>query len=426
MKHRLTKFRSLIKENKSLVENFSYLSLLQVLNLILPLLSYPYLIRVLGVSVYGTVIFAQAIVGYFVILIGFGFNISATKDVSVSRGDKAKLSEIVSSVLVIKTALFLISLIILIPILILLNQTNENKELYLLSLWLCVNEIFIPTFYFQGMEKMKYISIISLIVRCMSVASIFIFIHSRNDFLYVPFINLCGAILSGVVAMYIIFFSHNLKFCVPKFDILKCYFKESIPVFLSNVSIQIYVSTNKVLIGFFLGMTEVSYYDFGEKILNILRIPQGILSQTVFPKISFDKDISFVKKIFNYSLGFNFLLFVGLFVFSEFVIKVLGGEQMLPAKWVVIVLGLTLPIVAASNVFGMLVLIPFGYNKLFSKIIVSSSLVFIFQLIVLWGFNLLTIYSLCIITVITEIFVSFEMYYYCKKNNLWTVRSTTI
>ncbi|NGY37417.1 flippase [Flavobacterium sp. XN-5] len=419
MKDRIIKVRNVIKGNKALVENFSYLSLLQVLNLVLPLLSYPYLIRVLGVSVYGTVIFAQAIVGYFVILIGFGFNISATKDVSVHREDKSKLSEIVSSVLIIKMVLFIISLILLVPVLFYFDQASQNKELYFLTLWICIYEIFFPAFYFQGIEKMKYISMISLVVRSLSVASIFIFINSKDQYLYVPIINLCGALLSGILAMHIIFFSHKLRFYVPKFEILKYYFKESIPVFLSNISVQIYVSTNKVLIGLFLGMTEVSYYDLGEKVLNILRIPQGILSQAVFPKISFDKNISFVKNIFKYSMALNLILFAGLAVFSEFIIRILGGEQMLPAKWVVIILGLTLPIVAVSNIFGMLVLIPFDFNKLFSKIIMSSGLVFMVQLLVLWGGNLITIYSLCLITVITEIFVSLEMYYYIKKNNLW-------
>lgn len=99
---------------------------------------------------------------------------------------------------------------------------------------------------------------------------------------------------------------------------------------------------------------------------------------------------------------------------------------MLPAKGVVILLGLTLPIVAISNVFGTLVMIPFGMNKLFSKIIMFSGLIFITQFLFLWILNLITIYSLCIITVITELFVSFLMYYYCKKNNLWTIKSTTI
>lgn len=423
----MKKIKNIIVNNKSLLENFSYLSLLQIFNLILPLLSYPYLIRVLGVLIYGKIIFAQAIISYLVVLIGFGFNISATRDVSVHRNDKDKLSEIVSSVLIIKIVLFFVSfIIILLPALFFLKEAIENRALYLITLWVCVYEILFPVFYFQGIEKMKYISIISLIMRCITVALIFVFIHSKSDYLYFPLLNLLASFLAGVSSIYIIFYSHKVRFYIPDLKVLKYYFKESTPVFLSNLSVQVYVSTNKVLIGLFLGMTEVSYYDMGEKILNILRIPQGILSQTVFPKISHDKNIEFVKKIFYYSLIITTGLFLLLFVFSDLIIVALGGEQMLPSKWVVIILGFTLPIVAISNVFGMLLLIPFGFNKLFSKIIMFSGVIFIIQFLFLLITNWITIYSLCLITVVTESFVSFLMYYYCRKNNLWGTKSMTI
>ena len=73
-----------IRSNKVLVQNFSYLSALQIFNLLIPLITYPYLIRVVGKETYGLVVFAQAIIGYLVILTDFGFNISATREVSVS------------------------------------------------------------------------------------------------------------------------------------------------------------------------------------------------------------------------------------------------------------------------------------------------------------------------------------------------------
>lgn len=422
----MKRIKNIISNNKTLVENFSYLSLLQIFNLILPLLSYPYLIRVLGVSIYGKIIFAQAIISYFVVFVGFGFNLSATKEVSIYRDDKSKLSEIVSSVLIIKTLIFCVSLVVLLPILFFLKEASENKPLYLATLWMCIYEIAFPSFYFQGIEKMKYSSVISLVVRSIFVILIFVFIHSKSDYMYVPILNLLGAFLVGVSSMYILFYSHKLRFYLPEVKVLKMYFNGSVPVFLSNVSSQIYVNSNKVLIGLFLGMNEVSYYDMGEKILNILRIPQGILSQVVFPKISHDRNIVFIKKIFKYSLILNGVLFVLLFVFSDFIIVTIGGQQMLPSKWVVIILGLTLPIVAISNVFGILVLIPFGFNKLFLRIIVFSGVIFVIQFLTLWVTNWITIHSLCFITVTTEGFVSFLMYYYCLKNNLWTTKSMTI
>ena len=416
----MKKIKILLFSNKKLVENFSYLTLLQFLNLLLPLVSYPYLVRTLGTSIYGKIVFATAILNYFTIFVSFGFSTSATKDVSVNRDNKEKLGEIISSVLILRLILFIITLFLVGCLLFLFEDANNNKLLYLASLWVCLSEVLFPSFYFQGIEKMKYISIISFVVRLISTALLFVYVNTKDDYLMVPLLNLLSVLIAGVISFRIILVSHKIKLSIPDYTVIKGYFIDSMPIFLSNASIQVYVSTNKVLIGVFLGMTEVSYYDLAEKLLNILKIPQMILGQALFPKVSLEKNTSFLKKIFKYSIILNILLFAGLAVFVDQIIVLIAGKEMLSAKWVVIILGLTLPIIAASNIFGILTLIPFGFNKVFSKIIMFSGLIFIVQFLFLWIFDLITIYSLSSITVITELFVTFLMYYYCKKNNLWT------
>tara|TARA_B110000208_G_C11788990_1_gene436725 strand:+ start:826 stop:1989 length:1164 start_codon:yes stop_codon:yes gene_type:complete len=387
--------------------------------MIVPLITYPYLIRVLGKETYGLVIFAQALVGYLQIMVGFGFNISATKEVSVHKDNKEKLSEIVSSVIIIKIALFVIGLIILSLSLIFIEQAHNYKALFYLSLWVCLDEVLSPFWYFQGIQRMKYITYITLINRLFFLTLIFIFIQTPNDYLYVPVINGIGAIISGVIALYIIFKKHKIKFIIQPYNILKIYFKESIPIFISNVSIALYVRTNKVVLGTFFGMSEVAYYDLGEKIISLLKIPQGLITQTIFPKINKDKDINFVKKLFQYSIILNILLFILVLIFSKYIVLLLGGQQMTPAIWVINILALSVPIIALSNIFGFQVLIPFGYSKQFSRVIIYSGFIYLIQLSILWKIFGITIYSVSVITVTTEIFVLGYMLYYCKKYRLW-------
>lgn len=130
----MNKFINSLKEkaikHKTLIENFSSLTVFQILNLLLPLLTYPYLIRVLGIEIYGLVVFAQAIIGYLLILVGFGFNISATKEISIHRDNKDKLSEIASSVLTIKAGLFVLSLILLAIALYFIPQAEGYEMLF--------------------------------------------------------------------------------------------------------------------------------------------------------------------------------------------------------------------------------------------------------------------------------------------------------
>jgi O-antigen/teichoic acid export membrane protein len=422
----MKKIKNIFDANKILLENFSFLSFLQLFNLMLPFFSYPYLIRILGIEVYGKIVFAQAVISYFVILINFGFGTSGVINVSINRNNEKKLSEIVSSIIFIKLILFVLSLSFITLLLFFFKEASNDKLLYITTLWVCINEILFPIFYFQGIEKMKYFSIISLVSRSISVILIFIFIKSKQDYLLVPFFYLLGTILSSVSALYIIFYLHKLKFYLPKINILKKYFNDSLPYFITALSANIYVTSNKVLIGLFLGVKEVSYYDIGEKILNILKIPIGILSQTVLPKICNEKNILFINKILKYSFFFHVLLYLGLFIFSKPIIILLGGEQMASSIWVVRILGLTLPIVAISNVFGTLTLVPFGYNKYFTKVIMLASIFFMVQFIIVWYFNFISIYSLCGITVFTELFVSTLTFYYCKKYNLWVRKNTII
>ncbi|PKH67651.1 flippase [Flavobacterium sp. ALD4] len=415
----INKIKKAIEQQKTLIANFSYLAILNVFNMVLPLITYPYLIRVLGKETYGLVVFVQAIIAYLLIIVSFGFNISATKEVSIHRDNKEKLSEIVSSIMIIKCCLFLMTLVILYFSMYFIPQAKDYKLLFYLSMWICVYELLFPIWYFQGIEKMKYITYITLISRLIFLGLIFAFIHTENDYLYLPIINGIGAILAGVVSLYIIFVNHHISFKLQHISVLKFYVKESIPIFLSNVSIKLYVSTNKVLVGAFLGMSEVAYYDLAEKIVSVLKVPQVILGQALFPKINKDKDVIFVRKIFFISVGVNILIYIVLLFFADFFILFLGGTQMMPAKVVLFIMGSSIPIVAISNIFGIQLLVPFGFIKEFSKVIISSGIFYFIQLLILWNSFGFTIESISIITVTTELFVTCYMYFYCLKFELW-------
>lgn len=99
---------------KTLIENFGYLTLLQICNLLIPLVTYPYLINTLGKNLYGVIIYSQAIVSYLAIFVNWGFNISATKYISINREDSKKINEIVSVVYIVKNLAFNYSIWILI------------------------------------------------------------------------------------------------------------------------------------------------------------------------------------------------------------------------------------------------------------------------------------------------------------------------
>ena len=118
---------------KLIAHNTTYLTVLEILKMIMPFVALPYLISTVGSEKYGLVVFAQAIISYFIILVNFGLDVSAVKNVSVNRNDNGKLGEVVSSVLLIKAFLFVCSFIILSVLLLCVKQFRENAVLFLLS-----------------------------------------------------------------------------------------------------------------------------------------------------------------------------------------------------------------------------------------------------------------------------------------------------
>lgn len=422
MKKIFSKVKSMVKDNQALVSNFSYLVILQISLLFIPLITYPYLIRVLGTELYGLVIFTTVVAGYFTVFISFGFSMTGAKEVSIHRNNSQKLSEIVSSILLIKLLLLLVCFLVLYGYFIF--YPSPNQVLFYLAFGACLLDVIFPQWFFQGIEKMKFITIISLGAKLVFLGCVFVLVQEQSDVLWVPVANLIATIISGMASFYLIK-KEGVRFIFPSFLIVKYFIKESYHFFLSNVLIQIYANSNKVIIGAFLGMGAVAYYDLAEKIVNLIRIPQGIISQVSFPRISSTKSTFFIKKILRVSIVINVFLYVILFVAAEYIVLLLGGEEMLSAVPIVQILGLLAPVVAVSNTMGVLTLIPFGFNKLFTKMIGVSVFSYLVMFAAVWSLDIISIYSLSMINVLTEVIVTIiSVYFVYKTGVLW--RNTII
>ena len=400
-----------LKQHRKIIENFSYLSVLQILSLITPLITYPYLVKTLGEVMYGTVVFAQAVVTYFNILVVFGFNFTAAKEVSIHRDNPRKLSEIISAVTIIKTLFLIISLSLISCYMFYISKMDYS--LYYLSFWICVNEILFPTWFFQGIEEMKYITFINFGIRILFIGMIFVFIKSPEDYLFFPLLNGIGSLLAGIISFSLLYGKYKLQLIKVPLKRLIEYVKSSYHLFISNVSIQIYVNANKIIIGHFLGMREVTYYDLAEKITNMGKIPQSMISQVLYPKISLEKNSVFLRKVLKGSILMNVFLYLIVFLFSNQIVAYFGGNEI-----VLRILFLTVPIIGISNVLMVLTLLPFGYNKAFTKIVFLSAFFYSLIILILYGFDEISLYTLTATNVLVELIVSIIAFIYTRKNKL--------
>ena len=225
-----------IKNNsdyKRLFENFISLSILQGLNYILPLVTFPYLVRVLGVEKFGLLSFATATIAYFQILTDYGFNLSATREVAIYRDNKEKLQEIFSSVMIIKFGLLLVSLILLSIVVFSFNKFRQDWLVYYLSFGMVLGQVLFPVWFFQGMERMGYITVLNVVAKGIFTIAIFVFVKSQSDYWKVPLLNSIGFVIAGFIGFNYSKKITKIKFIRPNWSNVKESLRNGFPLFLS-------------------------------------------------------------------------------------------------------------------------------------------------------------------------------------------------
>lgn len=287
-----------IKKNK-LISNYCSLSILQALNLLLPLLTIPYLLRVLGVSNFGLVVFAQSFIYYFAILLDYGFDYSATREIAINKKNKNIVTEIFSVVMQIKMLFIVISFLVMSLIINYFDRFNSNINLYYVTFIYLIGNAMFPVWYFLGHEDMKFVTYINVIAKGIFTICIFIFINKSDDYIYVPLLNGLGYIIAGTASLLLIHkkYKQTFKFC--KLKTITKYLKDSTGYFFSRLSVSMFTTSNVFVLGMFVDMITVGYFSVAEKLYNAVRGFYGPVSTTLYPYISKTKDVQFYKKVFK-------------------------------------------------------------------------------------------------------------------------------
>jgi len=407
-----------IKSHSTLIKNFNYLSLLNFFDLFIPLLTYPYLIRVLGKENYGIFVFSQGIIAFILVFINFGFNISEIKEISANRDSINKVSKIFSSVLTIKTFLASIAITLLLFFIYFFPNLNAHKWLYLASITLLINGIINPTFYFQGIEEMKTITILSITSKTLFLFLIFLIIKQPSHYIYVPLIIGLGSIAASITGLVIIFVYDNIRLQWLSTNYLRKVFKSNIPFFGSRMSVVTINKSNVLLLGSFIGYNEVAYYDLAHKLTNVLQVPYQIMNSVLFPNVSKTKNVALVIKVLKVFLVLYIIGYLLVFLGAEPIIKILGGVHLIPAKTVLYILGIKMVTGLVSVLLGAPVLLALGYKQSYNNSIIWSSLAYFIIIFLLYIFEILGLYSIAIASVCTSAFMMIYRIYYCKKHKI--------
>ena len=366
--------------SRRVVGNAASLISMQAIGIGLPLVTVPYLLRVLGPEHFGVIAFSQAMMAYFVTLNDYGFNLSATRELAICRNDRRLKSELYFSVMTIKIALCVFSFLVLCLIIDFIPQFHLHRAVYYASFLMVVGNTFLPVWFFQGIEKLYWISVVNLIANLAFTASVFLLVHSSADYVLAAAIQSGGKLLAGILGIVILFGSEDMEFRRPTLAQMRHKLKDGWALFLSQISVSIFLSSVTVVLGFVRGMAEVGYFSAANKILSIGQAVMSAIGQSMFPHVcalasrSRDAAIMYLRKCMLVVGGISLVGGMPMLVFATSIVRIVMGTQYLAAVPVLQVMSLIPFICAINNIYGTQTMLNFDLKREFTRTVMLSGI----------------------------------------------------
>lgn len=367
--------RKILKNNSKVIENYFFMTILQILNMCFYLLIYPFLIRTLGQEGYGLYAYAASMVFLFITFVNFGFDLPAAQQVALHSDDKQVLRSVLSCVQTAKIYIEMIA-VLCFAVIMLINPIMSNAPcVFWITFLQTLTFILFPQWYYQGLQKMKMVTYIQFGFRLLSLPFIFIFVKSPQDVWVFALITSLASVLGGITAWLMIRYCDGIKIYWASIPAVKRTYLEAVPFCGSNI-IGVAKEQGMILMaGSFLGMADVAIYDLANKIMLIPRTIFSKLNDALYPKmvVRGDKETNRRVLLYEVVLGVGAMLCVALF--GPLAVYVLGGEQMMSSYGVTVILSFTILSWLVVGVFLQFYFVPAGYTRhiLYNQIVAMSS-----------------------------------------------------
>lgn len=374
-------------KNKSITKNYIYNLIYQILVLILPLITTPYVSRTLGAENIGIYSYTLSITTYFILFGSLGISMYAQREIAYVQDDKQKRSKIFWEIIIFRNMTMAIAMLLYYCIYV----NGENYQFYykILILELIANCLDISWF-FQGIEEFKKTIMRNIIVKLLSIVSIFLFVKEKKD-LVLYFIIYVASNCLGNFSLWVYLPKYIEKIKIRSLNITR-HIKPTIALFIPQIAIQLYVLLDKVMLGTIISdKTEVGYYEQSQKIVKILLTLVTSLGTVMIPRVANDfikGEKEKVKQYLMQSINFVFFLamplILGIIIISNRFIPLFLGEGYDEVIKLVIIISPIILIIGLSNIIGNQYLLPTKKQKEFTCSVVFGAIVnFILNLILI-------------------------------------------
>lgn len=352
----------------SVKKNFIYNLSYQILIMILPIITTPYISRIIGAEGIGIQSYTYSIANYFVLFAMLGVNNHGNRSIAMVRNNQKKLNKTFTSIYLIQATMSVIMIILYIIYIIFF--TKSYKIIFAIQLIYIIGALFDINWFFFGMEQFKITVIRNTIIKLISVMSIFIFVRNeRNLYLY-SFILALGTLISQLILWN--FLIKYARFTKVSFDEVKEHIIPMLTLFIPAISVSIYKIMDKIMLGAMSTVIEVGFFTNSERIISI---PLGIitaLGTVMLPKMSnllSNGKNNESKKYVNLSLKFSMFISIGaifgLIGVGRNIVPAFLGKGFDRCVDIVSLLSVTLLFMAWANVIRTQILIPKKKDKVY-------------------------------------------------------------
>ncbi len=287
------------RELKTLFSNTVMLYIMQISAYIFPLMTFPWLTRALGPEKYGVINVANAIIVYFQLFVDFGFLLSATRDCSIDRDNKGKLSSITSAVVQAKILISLVGFIALLVLAFSIEQFRD-KAIYLILCYISVFlSVFVPDYLFRGLEKMSSLTYRSIISRALYTVLIISFVHSASDYLLIPLFNAASNLFIVMWSWYLVVKKFDIRFKFVSLNETLAALKGSAMFFASRIASTVYSASNVFILGLVMGTNSPAMGQFtaANNLITNGRSMFSPISDSLYPYMVTKKNYKLIKII---------------------------------------------------------------------------------------------------------------------------------
>lgn len=308
------------------------LGVLQVANYLIPFLVLPIISRILGASLFGSVSYAQNIITYLTLLINYGFEYSATRQISIARNDKTKTDAIFWSVIFAKSCLLLLSFAILAVLPLFMERVACDPRLYIYTALANIGIVFFPTWYLQGVQQMDKMAWANFFTKLLGAVLVLSLVREASAYRLYPLLMSVASILIGIGALIYVIHHFDISRLVLSRTVLREVMRAGAPIFLNNVFVALYTTANMTILGIYVTDDVIGYFSGAQRIIQALNMVVVMpVSMAVYPEISRrfaeskKEGIRFLKRVLLWAGGMAAIVSLMALLGAPMIIRIMYG-----------------------------------------------------------------------------------------------------